>query len=486
MKSFKIIALILAGMFVVHSCDEKDIDLSNPNVLTEDSFFKSSNDLSTAVNAVYTYLQTAGLYGRYAYYINDNLSHENVALGNLEADKAQMIAYTFDASNPGFQSYWNAAYQGIARANFVIDANVENVSEQEINARKGEAKFLRALYYFMLTTKFGDIPLVLQVATNPDGFPRSPQADVYNAILSDLNDAIATLPAKGSEELGRATSGAAIALKGKVQLFTEDYSGAKTTLESLTGYSLVDDYNLNSIEVGEFNDESIFEVIFESSFGQGSSWSQNGRGVDEVTFRAQEYSGWFNVGPSDEFVAMYEDGDPRKTLTFYAPNQSYGPNCDASIVNTRPTFIWQKFQNLSSACGPEPTFFSGINARVLRYGDVLLMLAEIENELGNSAAAIDYLNQIRDRVGMPNYGTPEMDMAGYPVGNKQQIFEALVHERAVELGGEQARYDDIRRWGIIDQVITEFVSGKHELLPIPQTEIDANSSISQSDQNPGY
>ncbi len=486
MKNIKILAIILVGMLLNHSCDEKDIELSNPNVLVEDNFFKSSKDLSTSVNAVYTYLQTAGLYGRYAYYINENLARENIALGNLEADKAQMIAYTFDATNPGFTSYWNDCYQGIARANFVIGATVENVGEAEIRARKGEARFLRALYYFLLTTKFGDVPLVLEVATSPSGFPRTPQSDIYKAILEDLDEATAALPDKNGQELGRATSGAAVALKGKVQLYMKDYAGAKTTLESVTGYNLVTDYNLNSIRAGEFNDESIFEVVFDQNFGQGDSWNQNGQGVDEVTFRAQEYSGWFNVGPDPAFVAMYEDGDPRKEYTFYAPGQRLGQECDPSLVNTRTTFIWQKFQNISQVCGPEPNFFSGINARVIRYADVLLMLAEVENELGNGTAAIGYLNQIRDRVNMPNYNTPEMDAAGFPVGNKAEIFEAIVHERAVELGGEQSRYDDIRRWGIIGDVISDFVPGKHELLPIPQSEIDSNSSISQADQNPGY
>lgn len=131
------------------------------------------------------------------------------------------------------------------------------------------------------------------------------------------------------------------------------------------------------------------------------------------------------------------------------------------------------------------TFFSQINHRVIRWADVLLMRAEIENELNNPSVAIDLLNEVRERVGMPKYGTPLMNIQ-YPVDSKANIFKAIMHERRVELNGEQSRYFDLLRWGIIKDEIPAFTVGKHEFFPIPQKEISTNSSISDSDQNPNY
>ena len=118
------------------------------------------------------------------------------------------------------------------------------------------------------------------------------------------------------------------------------------------------------------------------------------------------------------------------------------------------------------------------------------MLAECENEVGEPGKAIAYLNEVRNRpsTSMPNYGTAAMDAAGYPVTNKDEIFAAIVHERQVELCGEQVRFNDLLRWGLDDDVLSSYgyVKGKHDLLPIPQNEIDANEMLTNADQNPGY
>ena len=113
-----------------------------------------------------------------------------------------------------------------------------------------------------------------------------------------------------------------------------------------------------------------------------------------------------------------------------------------------------------------------------------------EPEVGyDIPAAVGYLNEVRERpsTNMPNYGTAEMD-AIYPVSNKTEVFDAIVHERIVELAGEQVRYNDLIRWDMADDVLSGFgfVKGKHELFPIPQRELDANEALTNADQNPGY
>jgi hypothetical protein len=128
-----------------------------------------------------------------------------------------------------------------------------------------------------------------------------------------------------------------------------------------------------------------------------------------------------------------------------------------------------------------------MNMRLIRYADVLLLLAEAENELGNIPAAVDYLNQVRSRpsVDMPPYPT-----AQYPVNSKAEVFRAVAHERRVELAGEQVRNFDILRWRkqnkLAAEPISYFTANKYELLPIPQDEISNNAKLSQADQNPGY
>jgi hypothetical protein len=135
----------------------------------------------------------------------------------------------------------------------------------------------------------------------------------------------------------------------------------------------------------------------------------------------------------------------------------------------------------------------GINYRLWRYADVLLLLAECENEVGSAANAIGYLNQIRNRPGvsMPNYGTPAMNAAGFPVTTKEEIRKAVQHERQVELCGEEIRNIDILRWRANGKLtgpdpISYFQPNKYEFLPIPQSEFNTNPKITIADQNPGY
>jgi len=306
--------------------------------------------------------------------------------------------------------------------------------------------------------------------------------------------------------LGRASKGAALTLAAKINLCKGDYSAAKTALEAVKDlgvYSLVDDFYDNFTEEAEYNSESIFEVGFLDS---GYGWDASGNGTGgESWVRSQEYSavGWANLIPSDKLIAEFEDGDPRLTDTFWFPGDEYanGTATLTTIAGDGTTLFngdqvkirWKKYSVMYKI---DPGGFNaniGINYRLWRYADVLLLLAECENEIGSPANAIDYLNQVRNRssVSMPNYGTPEMDNAGFPVTTKDEIFKAVQHERFIELSGEEIRNIDILRWRANGKLtgpdpISYFQQNKYELLPIPQDEFNTNSTISEADQNPGY
>ena len=488
MKTKKIFLTFTAILFAIISCKEEELDLQDPNVIVTETYFKSSGQLQTAVNSAYSFLQSQGMYGRIAFFLFDNLSQENAGTDALQGGLKAFMDYTFDPSLGEFFTYWESAYRGIASCNFVLqaaeDGIIENVDQAEVNQRLGEVRFLRALYYFNLTNLWGGVPLQTTISSESSGAKAS-QEEIYALILDDLAFAVANLPSLGNTPNGRATRGAAQALKGKVHLFRGEWAQAKAEFDAITGYT-IEGVALrdNGNEAGEFNAESIFEVNYDKQIG-GNQWNATGNGVAETTFRGIEYAptNFANIIVRPTFFEEFEDDDPRIQAYFYQNGDTY--NNGELVFENLTSVVWRKYQNLDVQ--PQDGFdYSGINFRVIRYADVLLMLAEAENELGNSAVAIDLLNQVRTRAAMPLYGTAEMDGRGFPVGSQDQIFDAIVHERAVELAGEQIRIFDLKRWGLAADVLEGFQTGKHEFLPIPQREIDANTDLTGADQNPGY
>ncbi len=488
MKIKKIILTFSAIVFVIVGCKEEELDLQDPNVIVTETFFKKPGELQSAVNSAYSLLQSQGMYGRIAFFLYDNLSQENAGTDALQGGLKAFMDYTYDPSLGEFFTYWQAAYRGIASCNFVLEAAesgfIENIEQTEINQRLGEVRFLRAFYYFNLTNLWGGVPLQTSTSGESSG-AKATQEEIYALILEDLAFAVANLPTKENTTNGRVTLGAAQALKGKVHLFRKEWALAKAEFDAITGYT-IEGVALrdNGNEAGEFNAESIFEVNYDKQIG-GDQWDATGNGLREATFRGIEYAptNFANIVVRPTFFDEYEPDDPRIKAYFYQNGDTYN-NGELTFENLT-SVVWRKYQNLDVQ--PQDGFdLSGINFRVIRYADVLLMLGEAENELGNSATATDLLNEVRTRAGMPLYGTAEMDSRGYPVGSKDQVFDAIVHERAVELAGEQIRFLDLKRWGLAAETIQGFQTGKHELLPIPQAEIDANQDLTNADQNPGY
>ncbi len=484
----------LLGLVIINSCSEEDLGLVNPNALSPDTFFSTEEQVQSAVNAAYANLQTPALYGRLIWYMLDNMSQENAGNGQQEGDKRTYAEYTYNATNQFITDYWDSSYRGINKANFVInnEERISNLSEavltdQVKNKFLGEARFLRAHYYWLLVNRFGDIPLRID-GSSPEGLPKSPKSDVINLIIDDLRFAAANLLSKAEEERGRATKGAAQAFLGKVLLYQEQYGDALTSFRSMSGYALETEYFDNFKEETEHGIESVFEVAYNINLGTGNKWDSNvvGQGANHATFRGQDYGvlDWFNVYPSDDLRAEFETGDNRFQGSFYVVGDIYNNGNNTLVAsdfaenggNVRPA-AWKKYQNYYKQTSEVQE--SGINAKVIRYADVLLMMAECENEVGTQAGAIALINQVRARAGL----------SGLSSGlSKEQVFQAIVHERRVELAGEQVRFDDLLRWGMAGSELSSFgfQTGKHELWPIPDQEISTNASLGSEDQNPGY
>lgn len=515
MKKILILTGVI-GLSSILSCETTDLDKVNPNGVTFDTYFTNDNELIAGVNAAYATLQGFGLGAREWFFTHDLRSDEMASGGGqLETPRNQLLIGVNDPGNGVANSVYTGWFRVIHRSNVVIESSVKTTASFSTNIKNrvtGEAKFLRALAYYELGTLWGGVPLYTEYVKAVDGSkPRATQQEIYKQVIDDLKAAESALPdTYPASDAGRATKAAAQVLMARTYLQQGDYASAKTELEKVVNsgrYKIVDNYLDLTNEEGEFNDESIFEFVFSPSNG-AFNWSGpdgDGNSAQEENIRTQEYSpiGWRNLIPSNKILDSYErttkgdtKNDPRFDMSFWKTGDSFNNGKDilkddavqgnSSKLDGKDLKIsWRKYSILYKSNAGFAS--SGINMRVMRYADVLLMLAECENELGNSAKAITLMNQVRARksVDMPAYPTKN-----YPCDSKVKVFEALQHERAVELAAEQVRNFDIIRWRKnkkqTSEPISYFATNKHELLPIPQSEIDNNPKVDQKDQNPGY
>jgi len=501
-KSIIAAALVVTIMF---ACNKK-LDVLDENNPTTESYFKTAAELQNGVNAAYSTLRSAELVGREWFFTHDMRGGECASGGaQLEAPRAELLAQPSPAnSNAVMSNVWSGCYQMINRANMVLDKAPAITDNTALRDRVvGEAKFLRGWAYFELVSQWGDVPLYTQTVTSPTGFKgKSPAADIYTNIIKDLTEAAAALPASySSSDNGRATSGAANTLLGRVLMQKGDYAAAKTALLKVYGkYSLVPNYSWNfdgdtkddnnvTVATGhEFNAESIFEVVFVDKGDNNFNWGYNGEGSTSPlsTVRNQEYGiTWGNVIPSNRFLNEFENNDPRYKLTIYEEGDNIltgvpsGPlKLTASIMNiatsikngvTLKRFFrkYNIYEYVNSGFHP-----GGINQRVMRYADVLLMLAECEAEVGTPALAASYINEVRNR---PGVAMPPVVLA-----TKNDALKAVMHERSVELGAEEVASIDILRWrkkGYFPSLIPERVPNQVDLFPIPAIETSTNPLI---------
>ena len=510
-KNYLINGLVLLFVFFHISCDD-DVPVENRNALNPEIFFESLSQVEAAVNASYNQFQV--VYQRNGYVFPDAMSDEVVSSG--DPNFAPFNRFEFNATLENIAQYWTACFNGVGACNFVIgneermreNTALGNFTQDDVDNALGQAYYLRALYYYHLVKRFGGVPLKTDIATALEDTPRSTADQVYDQMIADLTLATQLTLPKGTTEVGRVTKEAAYALLGKIYLHRERYAEAKQAFDNVTNHSLlpIENYRDNFSETGEHNDESMFEVGYNGEVGtEQERWAQTGIGTSEVTFHSQDYTGWANARPSSKVIAEFEDDDPRLDQAILIDgNNSYGPGdafqfpCPGCVGGP----VWYKFSQLYDNVDVSEN--SGVNVRIMRYADVILMQAEVELNLNNNQVAIDLLNQIRDRAEMPRYGTATMDARGYPVNTFEQIFNAIVHERFVELCGEQQRFDDLVRWNLDDQELSIFPDANfnnpdeslqlirnydpnvHRVMPLPQNELDSNTAIGAGDQNPGY
>jgi hypothetical protein len=514
----KITLLLLLVLTTYTGCKKDFLESTDPNKLTTDKFYKTTQDAIQATNSVYSALNIYNMYMREYWYVLDLMSDEIEGTANLEPRRQQVGNYTMTPNNDLITSLWSGFYMGINRANLAIQ-NIPAIQMDETLKQRllAECRFLRAFYYFELTTLYGAAPLITKPILDAYSFPRTPVAEIDKLIEEDLKFAIGILPKKAeypSSDLGRATQGAAKGFLGKFYLYKKRYAESAAILKEIIDsgeYDLVDNYRDNGTHTNENNKESLFEVQMQNGVFGGNSWGNESAGSPngEGSFRTVEYglTGFNNVKGSQQYIDLMGD-DPRSKYTFYQYGTTIKTSVGGSLVDTpyqdfkrdaegnlildangkkQPVsgYATRKYNMLDFRASEfDESGDSGINFRVLRFADVLLMYAEATNEVnGPTPEVYAAVNRVRNR--------PSVKVGDLPAGlGKADMFNAIVRERALEFPLEQIRAKDIRRWGIAGPILRaqgkQYRDGVHELLPIPQKEIDANAAIGPEDQNPGY
>lgn len=385
--------------------------------------------------------------------------------------------FTFTPENQAFNGIWVYDYIGINGLNLAIGflTDTETVQKAGMTAARkdqllSEAYFLRAYYYFDLVNNFGDVPLLSETPpTFQDALEvavRAPKEEVMAQVNADLS--LAKSLASNTKypdpiEPWRASKGAIIAMQAKIALFNEDWSAVLnliSELDALGYYSLNANY-FDSFDANlEFADN---EVIFAYDH-RSNETPNNTNGLRYVI-------GWGFFAPTDDFVAVFEPNDPRLLYTTTADS---GDKRSFKIIGSTTDMIDYG------------------NKVYIRYADVLLWKAEAMNETGDYAGAVAIINQIRTRART----SPTADGSVIPAGtlpdrgsstNASEIKDWLMSERRVELGFESQRFNDLKRWGTAQSVLSALgknYQSHNDLYPIPQRDIDKSGGTIT--QNPGY
>ncbi len=402
--------------------------------------------------------------------------------------------FNLTATNKFAETLWSGHYNAIGTINQALlalsTANIDSKTKSNLIA---EVKFLRGYLYFNLVRMFGDVPLVMRVpkdqtdANNDPAFQtRALKQVVYDTIVSDLQFAVNNLPLKSAYPVGHANKGAAESLLAKVYMYQQNwqkvYDLTKDVILS-NQYSLMSDYSILWRQKGDNCAESIFEI-------ETGSYNNSNLGISNYTVsqgvRVGGLGGWNDLGwgfcdPSPDLINAYEPGDLRKDATVIMIDNS---------GTHKGTVLWDGFRIPSSdsvqnlyynykayTSATKETFANSDdkdrpkNIKILRYADVLLMNAEAASHIGQDMNGP--LNQVRIRAGLPAVSA---------------TIDAIWKERRVELAMEHDRFWDIVRQGRASQVMNavgkHFVTGKNELLPVPNSQIQLSGG--KLTQNNGY
>lgn len=483
---YNLIAIALLG-FSFSSCS--DFLEQNPQTdLSENDFYKTADDILSAVNGAYSSLQEGDIYGNWHVFGEIPSDNTRNQLSGSVTTQNEFDQFYIDTQNSMIANFWKAAYKVINRTNTILGRidGIE-INTELANRYKLECKFIRALMYFNLVRVYGDVPLVLKEISISESYDilREPKENVYNQIIADLKEAQGLPVSYSTAEDGRATQGAAKALLANVYMTLHKYAEAETILAEIINsgrYSLlentpgslnIDGYKNVFSPVNHNSKEGIFEIQFlKGGYGEGSNYANNfapeNSGTNVVAVGG---TGGNNIPEMDIYNA-YEEGDLRRDFSMslgYYDNRKNNEWVESRYVCK---FMDVPYQNNDASN----------NYPVIRYADVILMYAEALNQNGKTAEACKYLNMTRRR-GF-GYQTTETSPVDLQTTDKAQFALMVEQERRVELAFENHRWFDLIRTGRAVEVMRSKGFSLNEtnlICPIPQKQIDVNPKLTQND-----
>jgi len=508
-RILKILITLFALIMVVGACSKDFLDVPVQGQATTAT---DPNLAQNLVTGVYNSLLAGEAFGGsggdvhgISFITATNIISDDAEKGSTVADQPNIGAidnFTVTSTNNFVAALWSGYYSGIAKSNQAVGAlNIAAIDQTIKNQLLGEVRFIRAYYYFNLVRLFGKVPAVLRVPkdaqdanTDPKFQTRASVDTIYKIIQQDLQFAVNNLPVRNKIGVGHIAKGTAQTLLAKTYLYQKNWQQVLDLTQEIISsgqYNLVSDYSTIWRQVGDNNIESIFEV--ETGQFNNGDLGVNGYSTWQGP-RVGGKGGWTDLGfgfgtPSLNLVNAYEPEDKRKAPTIITIDQSSKyvgsvlfdgfriPSAD-SVQNLYYNYkaYHSENKNVESFLGNRDQ--KQKNLHILRYAEVLLMNAEVANELGQPGNAITQLNKVRTRAGL--LGTKATSLT--------DLRNAIWNERRLELALEHDRFFDLVRTGRAAQVMQtigkNFVAGKHELLPVPSLQIALSGG--KLDQNNGY
>jgi len=510
MKNSYFILTGLLTLLAMGSCKKSFLTQYDPNAVAITNYFKTDNDVLLAVNGCYALLRSSNTIGENSDLWTDQRSDDTGTNDNQSnaGEPFQFNNFSLISTNSYLYTHWLAMYNVISNCNIVL-SNIDKVNfatPANKQVYKAEAETIRALIYFHMVRLWGDVPLVTTQLTTTGQITantgRTPQATVYAQIVTDLKDALTSpLPATQAQgTVGRLSLAAVNTLLGQVYLTmatTQDPANKAANLNNAltylnAAYSYKTFTSLSSIAYTSIFDvnqkDSCPELIWQIVYKQGdpvysSSVAANSQAKGETT-NSQKPTTGVGDNVTHDLVNDYEANDPRGAFSIKYAN-------DPTVKDWYVT----KFRDVSSSAGVNG--YGGNDWILMRYADVILMLAEVNNYLGNTATAIQYLDMVRARAGMPSY---EISSLTTPYSTNYPTLKlAILHERRVELAFEHHRWFDLLRT-LNDAELTAFFHAKSQAnfgsaqvanfgtkdryypIPFNETKLDPVKMY----QNPGY
>ena len=521
MRHIKLLApLALAAGLTVTAC--KDLLVEDPKgFTTTDTFFKTGADLNSATIAMYNALR--GLQGQ-AQWTTPELASDQTRADNREPNAGTYGAdrLIWDASTGQTGGYWTSMYPTITRANLVL-ANGPGIATADLVTKTynlAEAKFMRGFAYFVLTRAYDDVPLLLSPEEQANSSPtRTPVEQVHQAAIKDLTEAEADLPATWPSldgyqipTVGRVTKGASQMALADLYLWRSSFmkknewqkasDWAKKVIDSGV-WRLNDNYLSTFLPSNKGNREMILALA-------NSGVTTNNRSLFQLFYYPRDWGldqgqggGWGLIHPTDWFWNSYLTGDYRRSSgTDFTTTAAYiTGGCGVSGLCATPLGDGPMPYKYKKSDNGRDWTLNDVDTPLYRYAEALLIYAEAQNELGNTATAVQYLNMVRARArkgtGTENRAEPHDYGTAGETMTLLAVRDAIYMERAWEFAFEAKRWWDLVRRDSLEpgywknslqahdpnasksQAIAEF----KKRFPIPSAQIAANPSLTQ---NPGY